>query len=177
MQDFLKGPRVTLEPFRPEDAEILASFEQDSEFLRLYDADVARPRTADEIRASYEGRRPPGDFVFSVHGPDNAFIGIGCLDGILPFQGVAGLSMALGRPYWGQGFGGEALTLLLRFSFHELNLRRVTLTVFDYNERAQRLYERAGFTREGAFRAFLVRDGKPHDMLLYGMLREEFPDT
>jgi RimJ/RimL family protein N-acetyltransferase len=176
MKDYLRTERLSLQPFRAEDAEVLAAFEQDSEFLRLYDADVAKPHTADEIRESYAGRKPPGDFVFTVHGADDVVIGIACLDGILPFQGVGGMSIGLGRPYWGQGYGREILTLLLRFSFNELNLRRVTITVFDYNTRAIRLYERAGFVREGAFRAFLVRDGEPHDMLLYGMLRGEYRD-
>src|SRR5579875_358814 len=174
MRDHLRGPRVSLEPFRPEDAEVLAVFEQDGEFLRLYDAEVARAHTADEIRSLLQGRTPPRDFVFSLHGPDHTLLGLGGIDGILPFQGVGDLSVALGRPYWGQGYGREALTLLLRFAFMELNLRRVGITVFDYNPRAIRLYERAGFVREGARRAYVVRDGKAHDMLLYGMLREEF---
>ncbi len=177
MKDYLHAERVSLTAFRPEDADILAAFEQDSEYLRLYDAEVARPRTAEAVRAAYESLTAPGNFVFTVRGLDGDVMGIVCLDGILPFQGVGGLSIALGRRYWGQGFGREALRLVLRFSFNELNLRRLTITVFDYNTRAIRLYEHLGFVREGAFRSFLVRDGKAHDMLLYGLLRSEWHDS
>ncbi len=177
MKDFLHGERVALTAFRGEDAGALAGFEQDSEYLRLYDADVARPRTVEAIRTAYESLTPPGGFVFTVRGLDGAVMGVACLDGILPFHGVGGLSIALGRPFWGQGYGREVLRLVLRFSFNELNLRRLTITVFDYNARAIRLYERLGFVREGVFRSFLVRDGEAHDMLLYGLLRSEWHDT
>ena len=68
----------------------------------------------------------------------------------------------------------EALRLMLRFAFHELNLHRLQLTVFAYNEAAIRLYERLGFQREGAFREYLLRDGKRYDMLLYGLLAREW---
>ncbi len=62
----------------------------------------------------------------------------------------------------------------MRFAFDEVNLRRLSLTVFAYNTRAIRLYEGMGFVREGTFREFLVRDGQPHDMLLYGLLEREW---
>jgi RimJ/RimL family protein N-acetyltransferase len=85
------------------------------------------------------------------------------------------VSIGLGdRGNWGKGFGWDAMTLLLKFAFHELNLYRVQLTVFSYNERARSLYERLGFTREGVFREHLARDGSRHDMILYGMLRSEW---
>ena len=67
-----------------------------------------------------------------------------------------------------------ALRLLLRFAFDELNLYRVQLTVFSYNPRAIRLYEKLGFRHEGTFREFVQRDGARHDMLLYGLLRQEW---
>ncbi len=82
--------------------------------------------------------------------------------------------MEISPTEWGQGFGREALGLLMRFAFDEVNLRRLSLTVFAYNTRAIRLYEGMGFVREGTFREFLVRDGQPHDMLLYGLLEREW---
>lgn len=56
----------------------------------------------------------------------------------------------------------------------ELNLYRLQRTVFSYNERAIRLYERCGFQREGAYRELLQRDGERYDMLLYGLLAHEW---
>ena len=55
-----------------------------------------------------------------------------------------------------------------------MNLHRVQLTVFAYNERALALYERLGFQREGVYREFIQRDGVRYDMYLYGLLRREW---
>jgi RimJ/RimL family protein N-acetyltransferase len=46
--------------------------------------------------------------------------------------------------------------------------------VFSYNESAIALYEALGFTREGVYREHLERDGRRHDMYLYGLLRSEW---
>jgi RimJ/RimL family protein N-acetyltransferase len=64
--------------------------------------------------------------------------------------------------------------LALRFAFDELNLHRLQLTAFSYNERAVALYEKLGFRQEGVFREFLQRDGRRHDMILFGLLRHEW---
>ena len=169
------GRRVRLSAICPDDAPRLAAWYDDSEFLRLYAADPAWPRSAADIGAWLQDQKPPQNFLLAVRPQDeDGFFGIIGLDEVLPFQGVAGLSMALGRPYWGQGYGREALHLLLAYAFGELNVRRVQLTVFAYNPRAVRLYESAGFQREGAFREFIQRDGQTYDMYLYGLLRREW---
>ncbi len=88
---------------------------------------------------------------------------------------MAWLAIGIGeRENWGKGIGGEAMTLALDFTFRELNLHRVQLTVFEYNERAIALYERLGFVREGVCREFMQRDGRRYDMYLYGLLRREW---
>jgi RimJ/RimL family protein N-acetyltransferase len=69
------------------------------------------------------------------------------------------------------------MTLALNFAFEELNMHRVQLTVFQYNERAVALYEKLGFQKEGVYREFLHRDGKRYDMYLYGLLRSEWESS
>lgn len=63
---------------------------------------------------------------------------------------------------------------LLRFVFLELNLHRVELEVYDFNPRAMRCYEKAGFRLEGTRRQVLYRDGRYHDIHQMGILQEEF---
>jgi RimJ/RimL family protein N-acetyltransferase len=86
-----------------------------------------------------------------------------------------GLSIGA-RENWGKGYGTEMMHLLLRYAFMEVNLRRVTLAVFEYNPRAIRTYEKAGFRHEGRVRGRLKRDGKRWDMLIMGVLREEWKE-
>ncbi len=78
---------------------------------------------------------------------------------------------------WERGYGSEATRLLLRFAFHELNLHRVELEVFDFNTRGIRSYEKLGFHKEGIRRHAFYRDGVYHDVILMGMLRDEFSEN
>ena len=64
--------------------------------------------------------------------------------------------------------------VILRYGFTEVNLKRVTLTVFEYNPRAIRSYEKAGFRHEGRMRGALNKEGKRWDILVMGILREEW---
>jgi RimJ/RimL family protein N-acetyltransferase len=78
------------------------------------------------------------------------------------------------KEYWGYGYGTEALTLLLSYAFQELNLHRVSLSVFSFNEKAIHLYKKLGFKEEGVSRQSLFRNGGWHDIVHMGMLQEEY---
>jgi len=75
---------------------------------------------------------------------------------------------------WNQGYGTEAVRLLVQHGFNTLNLNRIYLRVLENNPRAIRAYEKAGFTHEGRQRQAEFREGKYVDMLVMSMLKEEF---
>jgi RimJ/RimL family protein N-acetyltransferase len=173
----LVGPNVRLTALGLDDLPVLAQWYQDAEFLRLFDAVPAAPRSESALREWLEERQKSrDDFLFGVRLHDGAeLIGGGELDGILWNQQVSWLSIGIGdAARRGQGYGAQALRLALDFAFRELNLHRVQLTVFSYNTAALALYEKLGFQREGAYREFLHRDGRRYDMYLYGLLRREW---
>ena len=102
-------------------------------------------------------------------------IGLIGLNGIRWVHGDAWVGIGLGeRDYWGKGYGTDAMLVLQRYAFEELNLHRLSLTVFDYNQRAVRSYEKAGFIVEGRARQYLNREGQRYDMVFMGILREEW---
>ena len=74
----------------------------------------------------------------------------------------------------GKGIGREALSLLLRYAFDTLGLRRVELTVFAENSRARLCYLKAGFTEEGVARQKTWKNGKFHDIVSMAVLRDEW---
>jgi RimJ/RimL family protein N-acetyltransferase len=78
------------------------------------------------------------------------------------------------KNYWGKGFGTDATRTLLHYAFEQLGLNRVELEVYDFNPRAIRSYEKAGFRRDGVRRQALYRGGKFHDIYLMGILREDW---
>lgn len=74
----------------------------------------------------------------------------------------------------GQGYGAEALRLMLGYGFDALGLERIEARTLDVNARARRLLERTGFVCEGRERAAVYLGGARRDRLLYGMLRAEW---
>lgn len=78
------------------------------------------------------------------------------------------------RDSWGRGLGTEATELMLAHAFERLGLHRVGLSVFSYNLRAIRAYEKAGFKTEGRQREALLRDGRYWDEVQMGILATEW---
>ncbi|MFD2638131.1 GNAT family N-acetyltransferase [Piscibacillus salipiscarius] len=78
------------------------------------------------------------------------------------------------KDYWGQGYGSEALQILLNYAFLELNLHRVSLRVFSFNHKAIKLYKKLGFKEEGISRQCLFRNGKWEDIVHMGILHNEY---
>lgn len=76
--------------------------------------------------------------------------------------------------FWGNGYGTEGLSLLLEYGFGILNLNRVGLDVFAFNERGINSYRKLGFKEEGRIREDLFYDGEYHDSILMGVMKKEF---
>ncbi|GGG40843.1 GNAT family N-acetyltransferase [Hymenobacter glacieicola] len=74
----------------------------------------------------------------------------------------------------GQGFARHMLTEVLRFGFEELQLHRIDLGVYDFNEAAIRAYSRAGMQREGCSRDILKYEGEYWSLIEMSMLDHEW---
>jgi RimJ/RimL family protein N-acetyltransferase len=106
---------------------------------------------------------------------DNQLIGFVGLFELYCQHGDAMVAIAIGpHEYWGKGYGTDAMNLILRFAFTELNLRRMSLIVFEYNQRGIRSYEKNGFKIEGRVRGAMLREGKRCDFIWMGVMREEW---
>ena len=78
------------------------------------------------------------------------------------------------KNYWNQGYGTEAVRLMVQFGFNTLNLNRIFLHVYESNPRAIRVYEKAGFTLEGRERQAQFKDGEYVDILRMSMLKSDY---
>jgi RimJ/RimL family protein N-acetyltransferase len=92
-------------------------------------------------------------------------------------NGGAGLGIVIGDPVdTSRGYGSDALAVLLDFGFGELRLERIWLDVFDFNERARRVYERLGFVHEATFRRAFFHGGRHLDVHRMGILGVEWAE-
>jgi RimJ/RimL family protein N-acetyltransferase len=78
------------------------------------------------------------------------------------------------RDAWGQGYGTEATELMVAHAFDRLQLHRVALSVFAFNERAIRSYRKVGFVVEGRAREAIWRDGRHWDELQMSILDSDW---
>lgn len=76
----------------------------------------------------------------------------------------------------GGGAGASFVKVLIDYAFEELGAQKLWLDASGENLRAQRVYERAGFSLEGRLRAHWYRPslGRCVDLVIYGMLRGEW---
>jgi RimJ/RimL family protein N-acetyltransferase len=179
--DLFTGELVRLVTADPETAaDVLSRWGQDSEYLRLLDNDPARmfsvKKFKEWLEKDFVEAEPLDNFLFLIQTlAEEQLIGFVGLDGVRWNHGDCYVGIGLGgRENWGKGYGTDAMRLVLRYAFDELNLHRVSLGVFEYNPRAIRSYEKAGFIVEGRARQFLHRDGRRWDLIFMGILREEW---
>ena len=174
----LHGNLVRLTAEEPETlAKLESRWSADSEYSRLLDWDPARRFSARNSQKWIE-KQAESEFwqAFSIRTLEgDRIIGGIALDGIRWVHGDTFVGIGLGeREFWGKGYGTDAMKVILRYAFCELNLQRVTLDVFEYNQRGVRSYEKAGFVHEGRGRGLILREGRRWDVLFMGILREEW---
>lgn len=75
---------------------------------------------------------------------------------------------------WGRGYGTDALRTLVRFGFEEMNLNRIALDVYDFNERAIASYLKCGFIEEGRRRQDIYKGGRHIDVVMMALLRDDW---
>ena len=180
MRDVFAGTLVRLSAFDPEEmGKAFTRWKLNSEYQRLLSSS-AQPMQSAKSAAKWMEKEveemSPASYFFTIRTLAEDKL-IGELDlYVVNWSGRdAFVGLGIGETeYWSKGYGTDVMNILLRFAFTEINLRRVSLTVFEYNPRAIRSYEKAGFRHEGQLRQFLNREGKRWDMLYMGIQREEW---
>ncbi|UTH72464.1 GNAT family N-acetyltransferase [Chromobacterium sp. IIBBL 290-4] len=87
--------------------------------------------------------------------------------------GAAELGVGVSAKWQSQGIGKLLMKEALAMADNWLGLRRLELTVFADNHRAQVLYRQFGFEEEARLRAYALRDGEYRDVLAMARLRPE----
>lgn len=180
MTNLFRGRLVCLTAPIEADTHLMARWSEDANYLRAMDTDYARPLSPKDLAERLEDERTdPNAITFHLRTVEEGrLIGLVALHSIEWNNGTAMLSIGIGdAAYRGKGYGSEALSLILNYAFRELNLYRVGLDVIANNAQALRAYEKAGFRREGALRLAVARDGQRHDLVLMGILREEWAES
>jgi RimJ/RimL family protein N-acetyltransferase len=163
------------------DPEIESKWTHDSEFMRMMETTPARPMSAAMIKKQYEKLEKQIEedknlYHFMIRAKaDDRLIGKAVIQWIEWANGNGFLRLGIGaEDDRHKGYGTQALRMLLRFAFAELNLFRVSAMVPEYNEGALALLKKFGFVQEVCRRKSLERDGRRWDLYVFGLLNDEW---
>lgn len=172
----VRGTLIYLRPREEGDAEMIHAWYQDTRISTLMGD---KPRSLSWRRSRYET-------LLAEEGTDTYFFIISRLEDDLPVgrldlfsidrqNGSAAFGLAIGDPaMWGKGYGSDAVNAVMDFAFGQLRLERLWLDTDAHNLRAQAIYTKAGFVREGVFRRAFYQDGRWSDDVRMAMIREEW---
>lgn len=169
-----KGQKVLLRAITCEDMQRQWIAENDPELFYL-DGGKPRPISLEDLYRDFEQNSRRNDEIEFAIEADGKYIGHCGLRGFNTTTRTAELGIEISdKAYWGQGYGRDAIRLLLDYAFTHMNMHRVHLTTHSENERAIRCYKACGFVEEGRMRQHLYVRGHYVDRVMMGVLREEF---
>ncbi len=170
-----KGQKVLLRATRREDMALQWEFENDPE-LHFLDGSKPRPTSMEYLLAFYDNtlaKLAADETAFAIE-VDGNYIGHCGLHAVDDEAHTCELGIEIGdRGYWGQGYGRDAVRLLLTYAFEHMNMNRVWLNTHSENERAIRCYKACGFVEEGRLRQQIWIRGHYVDRVIMGVLKAE----
>jgi RimJ/RimL family protein N-acetyltransferase len=175
----LKGKRVLLRAAMRQDLEAMHAWANDLDVELSGGGDPPKPFTFDAMAAQFEQQAAKAEkdtlFVIEVEGRPIGMCGVHRLEECKGVNRNAEFGIGIGdKSMWGKGYGTEATELILHWAFVYRNLHRVWLGVLSNNHRAIRCYQKCGFVEEGRMREHMWSNGKYHDLVIMGALRDEW---
>jgi RimJ/RimL family protein N-acetyltransferase len=143
------GEKVCLRAYKEEDIAVATKYVNDGELKRLLTPTIAFPMTKweEEEWVKSQKANKTGEYNFAVEDiKTQSYIG-GCgVNEVNWTVRVATVGIMIGdKNYWNKGYGTDAMRVLIKFIFENMNIRKIKLSVFSFNIRAQKCYEKCGF--------------------------------
>jgi diamine N-acetyltransferase len=171
----LRGEKVTLRAIERDDLKRLHELTSNVE-LELLASGSWAPWSLAAIEKDFDKHLEDPDkseFVIEVDGKVIGTIDLQRWKNRRAGSATFGVSI-LDPEYLGKGHGRDAINTLLDWAFRIQNYRRIGLNTLATNERAIRCYEAVGFEHEGRERQAEYCNGEYLDVVIMGILREEW---
>ena len=169
---FVAGERVTLRPVEEDDLEFVTEGVNHPQVRPFVGQSF--PTSLDRERRYLEEMNERLDAIQVIAVAEDERVGVVEFDPIDRETGVAEIGFWIHPDHHGQGYGREALCLLVAYAFDELRIHKVTANAYDVNAASRGLLESVGFIHEGVGREDAFLDGEYHDTHYYGLLEREW---
>lgn len=176
---FWRGEKVTLRPYRVEDAEMRFRASLDSPTLAFHEDGIMLPSSVEIQREWLEkavAAKPEGMLRFVMENSESVPVGWITLHSRDPKNGTFGFGVAVYRDYRGRGYAADAAYLVLKYGFREQRYQKCNSMCLHVNDASIRLHQKLGFVQEGRIRRSCFHEGKYLDDVLFGLTREEFDE-
>lgn len=170
----IAGELVILRALESEDLDRCFRWMNDPQIIRTLKSRYPIPFLEEAEWLERAVRPSSSERHFAIERRDNReHIGNASIHRIEWISRRAEFGLFIGEPSaWNRGFGGDAIRTLVRFAFDEMNLEKLRIDVFDYNERAKHLLESNGFIQEGKLAREFYREGSYHDLFILSVFRD-----
>lgn len=169
-----EGKLVRLRAYTKEDIPQALKYLNSYEVAKNLSPGIPYPFTLEDEEKWYASNSALNDtYNFAIETlEDNLYLG-GCGINQVDFKNShVMIGIFIGDPaYWGKGYGTEALKLLTKFVFEEMNIHKIKLGVYSFNERAIKCYKKVGFIEEGILKKEIFKEGKYYDEHLMALFR------
>ena len=170
----LVGDRIYLSPRSIEDAEKFTEWLNDFETTDYIGRSGRLLTVAEEKEFLEKNINSEATFVI-VTLDDDKMIGTVSIEKINHLNRTGVLGIFIGdKDYRNNGYGTEAIKLILEYGFKYLNLNNIKLDLMEFNERALKCYKKCGFKEYGRRRKSEFVNGKYYDKISMDILKEEF---
>lgn len=174
----LRTERLILREFEPEDWRAMHAYQNDPRYLRFYDRDSMSPADSQALVTvflAFRDEHPRSKTQLAITVADTGEL-IGNVGVRRDAAGhpVADVGYELSPEHWGRGYATEAALAMRDWAFTNHDLSRLHAHCIAENTASANVLEKLGMMREGLLRDHVFHKGRFWDVMLYGLLREEW---
>ncbi len=163
----LESKRLILRSWQDQDLEMLLHLRNDVE-LQLQLISQPRPHSIDRLRRWLSEKSSSADLIFFIIAQKENNESIGYLQynnlNLLHRHGELGICLA--AEYQGQGLASEAMAICEAYLMQTFNIRKISLSVLEENQRAIRSYQKNGFVQCGLLQRHVFLNGREQNVVL-----------
>ncbi|MBD3214278.1 MAG: GNAT family N-acetyltransferase, partial [Candidatus Lokiarchaeota archaeon] len=173
---FLDGDHICLLPIKKSHLDLYVKWMNNPRVRRLARSTIPMKKEDIEKRFEEKNKRIKDSFYFEIfHKRDKIPIGDCGFNHISWIDRRGNIGLGIGEPeYWNRGVASEAVGLLLKYGFEELNLFKIYADIFSPNIGSWKCAEKVGMKREAELKKHEYIEGKYFDSFIYSIFRDDW---
>jgi len=170
----LIGKNINLRALEPKDLEFLFSTENNESFWEISSTQVpfSKYLLQKYIENSHQDIYEAKQFRFVICNSESSLVGMIDLFDFNPQHQRVGLGILITSAHQNNGYGAEALELIIDYAFTYLNVHQIFANITSDNVKSISLFEKFNFKRSGIKKDWIYSNPNFKDEILYQLIKE-----